>query len=984
MPDPITQAGAVHDQTRYAALGMGARQFTGLWTQRSPYRDAAVEYLISKYYGGSRFDSILDGINREISVRLTDVRRPGSIVFNNNACPPAYSFSTWKYVQNSAQVVRTIEDGKNGTIYDITPGQLTPLMTKSAGATRARFLSLNTQLFVTDGIAPKKIMQSAKTWKPNMVYNVGDFIIDPAGNIQKIQSNPVTYALTNSEVIDAAVPFVNFGIGGSKYTVLTVAGNPAIPQQQTATFAGLTHIPSLNGQTIPWSPYQDAVANLLNLTANQIAFRLGTVTANAAETGTMIALQATPGTSGGTAPTFSATPGHVTNDGGMNGGINWTCFGSAVQDWGLAGPVISSQPNYIGEPVIIPGPSLQYWRPNHRVANFDYLLDPDGNVQVTNPGSSVWFAAAMPPNRWSAAIGTPTITGTAIYFNYGPIGSWFAGATFGGGSTGVNNPCCILDTNGNLQIVQDVTAALVAGSTVPTWATTTGSTTTDGGLTWVCLAPGAILWSGDIQWSYSFHSIDGSVSNPSGATTVANGGFGASGMFAFALEGDNTTNLQCDQIWIWRTAQGQATPVLAGIIPNPAIGTATTWSFLDVFGSDNQLNAQIPAPTQTTANPPPTNITAPVFYLKRIFAIVDNTVVWSTGPDTVTGNGNTSFAPLNFIPFTAQPIRLVPVTVQGGGLLVFTTSGIQIILGLGVAGSNFYATNYYDKVSISGYDAVDTSNNAVFLMESNRKVSTVAIEYPFNPQGGYTELGFPIGDQFKKVTTGGISASLYDPATTLLSWNQESTDETGMYVADGAVGWFRMGIVNPPESGFCWNPRAAIAGGTSAVQSVETTAGNCQLLIGPASGTGPILCRDDSGTVYTDNTVTYPAWDIKGVNLLCSTGQWAEVAHISAKSSAVGMRPAVSYLMGEIKVIAARPLTRLNLAAKSEDPPLLRPSLTAYSDRYVLAQNGVDNCGDCILTKFDYGSQNQPDELLDWGIFASIHDERAEQAEAAK
>ena len=152
-------------------------------------------------------------------------------------------------------------------------------------------------------------------------------------------------------------------------------------------------------------------------------------------------------------------------------------------------------------------------------------------------------------------------------------------------------------------------------------------------------------------------------------------------------------------------------------------------------------------------------------------------------------------------------------------------------------------------------------------MESNLKVSTIAVEYPFNPQSGYSEIGFPIGDQFKKVTTGGISSALYSPSSSYLSWNIASSGDTGMYVSDGAVGWFRMSSVSTPESGLLWSPRAAITGGTSAVQSIETAPGVFNLLIGPASS-GPILYRDTTGSVFGDGAsdTAYPGVGREGRN----------------------------------------------------------------------------------------------------------------------
>src|SRR5208282_6881134 len=137
----------------------------------------------------------------------------------------------------------------------------------------------------------------------------------------------------------------------------------------------------------------------------------------------------------------------------------------------------------------------------------------------------------------------------------------------------------------------------------------------------------------------------------------------------------------------------------------------------------------------------------------------------------------------------------------------------------------FYTTQWCDKINLAGYDALDVLGTLIYLMEKNGKVSSLQIEYPFNPQSGYAEIGFPIGDQFLNVTTGGVSSALYNPATSFLSWCVANTFDSAMYVADGAVGWFRLSMVAPPESGLLWSPRAAIQGGTSAVQNVEVAPG---------------------------------------------------------------------------------------------------------------------------------------------------------------
>jgi len=86
----------------------------------------------------------------------------------------------------------------------------------------------------------------------------------------------------------------------------------------------------------------------------------------------------------------------------------------------------------------------------------------------------------------------------------------------------------------------------------------------------------------------------------------------------------------------------------------------------------------------------------------------------------------------------------------------------------------------------------------------------------------------------------------------------------------------------------------------------------------------------------------------------------------------------VSVLLGEISPSSKRPYRALKLDDKSNDPARTPKSESVFSDRYVLKQSGINTLSDSLLTKFDYGSQSVGDELLDWGIYASEHDEREE------
>jgi len=1087
MPGPIATAGAVSNPTKYAALSMGARQFTGLWTQRSPYRDAAVPYLAAKFYSGSRFDSILDGLNREISVDLTDKRSPGSSIFNSNTFPAIDSFYPWKLLRNNVEAIRLLADGSDGVLYDATPGQKTALFTKSAGAGANRILGLpNAQLYVGNGVDQKKWLFPG-SWQASKIVTPGTLINQGA--------EPGTLYMALGGI---TVPIVATAVSGSgsawQYLVYV---NPAqVPINfanlvgVSMTFSGLTAATTLNGNTLPVAAVLSTTLGIL-----QVNYTSGTVQAYTPDTGSGTTGN---GTTGATTPAFTATRLAVTADAGQQ----WKSYGAAVENTGIPAPLVP--------PTLTPV-SGRFWQPNTAFPQYTSLLDSNGNIEVvasvsgtnrsgpiypqwtvaptaaqlvatnlqttlTNSGANVlgtiyqntsanpafqsgfcndtggggdsqlmafigptsppaipiWadnftgtisgepagFAFVVPPgyfykleqagnlafipgtSEWYGAQLAPVATGVSTpgganavtkdggltWYNLGQPGEWQADAT-NAGVTG----SCLIDSNNNLQWLFNGVGG-TSGVTQPTWGTTLGASTTDGGITWICISTGGsgvALTYQTLQYSYSLHAIDGSLSTAAPVATVYGGILATPPsvlnptLTISATSPGLFSDPQYDQVWIWRTAQGQPTLVLEDQIP--VDGLTNSFSYGEAGIADTSilglasLNATIPAPVNGTNNPPTATSLPMCYAFQRQWWADGNLVRYSGGPDTLSANGNTTQPPLNFLEFLGMVYDIVPVTVQDGGLIVFTSSGIQIILGSGTSSDPFYATSYYNNVNVTGYNCVTVQGTTIFVLETNLKVSSIAIEYPFNPNTGYSEIGFPIGDQLRKVTTGGISESLYSSSTAFLSWNNESTDENALYVADGAVGWFRMSAVSPPETGLMWHPRRAIVGGTSAVQAMETAPGQTQLLIGPPTGTpGPILCRDDTGAVWTDNGTSYPSWDAKGVNILCSTGQFVETVHISAKSMALGKRPIVSVLLGEISPSSKRPYRALKLDDKSNDPARTPKSESVFSDRYVLKQSGINTLSDSLLTKFDYGSQSVGDELLDWGIYASEHDEREE------
>src|SRR5208283_4248251 len=915
MSNPLEQAGAVHEPSEYATLTMD-RQFTGLWTQRSPLRDADVPYLYGKFYSASRFDSLIDGINREMTARLTNARRPGSSPYNTNTFPAINSFYPYECIQNGVEVIRVLADGQDGNIYDATAGQKSTLFTKTV-TTKTRFLGVNTELFFTDGVDLEKWLfpgpwQASTNVLPGVLINVG--------------AEPGTIQLALGGI---SLPLVAYASSG---TVVTLYVNPQnVPNQFPnlvgvgVTFSG-TGIGYLDNHTYPVASIVSTTLGIFTITLAESAIAQTTISGTGS-TGS--------GTTGSTAPTFSTTEFVVTADGSYSvgghifNGQQWKCYAGAVGNWGLKAPTNS--------PVLAPLNGTRFWQPSTVMPQYYAVLDPSGNVQMAALSGGPFKTGRAYP-KWAALQTVPntdniTQDGTVEWRNLGPIQSWPKSTV-----VPISNPpdeLVILDSNQNLQWV---TIGGTTGATQPSWATTIGTTTIDGSVTWTCLGPGTLVSTASITYSFSTHAIDGSVSNASPLGMVLGAIFGNAlsvGLPYLQIAGNFVSDPQLDQIWIWRTPQGQSTLILEDQIP--ADGLSGSFTYNDLGIPDTSTNGggalipEAPAPIASSNNPPPVGMVSPCYHLGRVFAILNNTVVWSGGPDTITGNGNTAFPPNNYVPLTERPVRLFSgVTNQGPTLFIFGTTNVYCIFGTGTSTNPFTAaTLFMPSVGLLGYDAFDLVGSTFYLMTGKKKI--VALD----PGGGYTEQGFPIGDQFQNVTTGAIAlGALYNPATTFLAFAEISSADTAVYVSDGLVGWFRFSPIASPESGYIWSPRAAIVGGTSAVQAIKTSTGVTQLLIGPPSGGGPILFRDS--TVNADWTAgayaAYPAWDVKGNIVLCQSGEVAEIAHVGLKSTAVGSRPSVSLLLGEIAATAVVPFEEL--AITSNDPPDLPASQTLFSDRY--------------------------------------------------
>ena len=154
------------------------------------------------------------------------------------------------------------------------------------------------------------------------------------------------------------------------------------------------------------------------------------------------------------------------------------------------------------------------------------------------------------------------------------------------------------------------------------------------------------------------------------------------------------------------------------------------------------------------------------------------------------------------------------------------------------------------------------------------------------------------------------------------------------------------------------------------VQSVEVSPGVYRLLIG-TTGTDPILQRDRARS--TDNGNVYPAKTVFGNIVLAQPGQLAALSFITLESVRLGTRPGLALLLGEISG------TFDVLERTRQDPPILPPSETLYSDRYHFAQNQHEAWCRHFQLELTWPAEDFNNELLTYTIFGQTWQEMRSQ-----
>lgn len=128
------------------------------------------------------------------------------------------------------------------------------------------------------------------------------------------------------------------------------------------------------------------------------------------------------------------------------------------------------------------------WQALFPYAQYVYVIDPNGNIEVASKGTS-----GRDEPTWPASGNTTEGSGPTVltWQNCGKIiGRWTAGHAY-------TQPAIVQDANGNLQMLN--VSSLTAGGAEPTWTKTRGQATDDNAITgaWICIGADLSHGAGD-------------------------------------------------------------------------------------------------------------------------------------------------------------------------------------------------------------------------------------------------------------------------------------------------------------------------------------------------------------------------------------------------------------------------------------------------------------------------------------------------------
>lgn len=1020
MANQFSLAGANPGKNTKMAPIYTGRWSSGIWTNRSPLRDAATSRIVEKFYGAAG-DALIAGLNVEITNRLTLARRPGNQVFTDQIFTNVDRFYDFRIFGPNTEQITLMIDQVNA-LYSLSNNQVNLVWIKSAGAGQTFMQSVGNSLYFGDGVDNKKWLQTLITWQPNTNWNtsttpyLSTYLIDPNGNIQQLTGTAILIVsvTVNQDIVTVTsnTPLTS---------VITVGEQVTFPNDMVASFLDnlTTPVTSVTGNTF--------TVNFVNANYPSTPENSGTYTAVYPGDGTP--------TSGPSVPPWNISPPGVDNyyQGGLtyDGTAVWTNRGTPVENWGIAAPTTALSPVVDGSVVV--------WTADTYYSTVAVIRDTNGNLQqATNVGESgagppVWnivlngltfdngtsgitwkmvasaalliwkpntfypagsflisstsggnclfqssynipsggFSSSVQPTwpLWSTTFAPlyPSVTEiTGLQWNnLGPIGDfqWFASTHYTLAGT------VIVDINSNEEAPYRTGKT---GSVAPTFATALNALTPDPNpnLTWINQGPVSVPPTGTIStsnggWKYAIslvNTLDDTVSNAS-PVSAATGDF--TGAYAVILTpGDgldiNTIDPQADYVAIWRTTDGESQPFLIPGSNDFSLPITIPLSQYLQFGyTDRTPDTGLNNLIEAPIlgeNTPPAAGASNLAYYL-------NRIFYSIGNTVYWTSGPDTPAGNGLngtspLNFDEQVSLVKRIVPTTNGAWVFTVSDINIIQGNGTSTAPIEsAVPLIEGVGISSYNALDINGSIIGFFTTDNQFLIA------DPANGITTAGFPIGDQFR--LNNGSPGQSWVSANVYVAWHVHGEDQA-WYVCDGKYGWYRLISTPAPEQGgYTWSPFAQIVSGCLCVQSIETAPGVHNLLLGPVTA-GQILARDIDSS--TDNTSTYPANATLGSAVLAQPGQVAVVQFLTTESVNIGTPMVMGVIIDE-----ALPYYKGSFEYLKNwkwDPPTLAVSQSILSQRFYMSEaEDFASMMRHMQMQVSWASEDAANELLSLTVF---------------
>lgn len=388
MPNVLGINGAqLEKPTKFAPL-YTATWSSGLWTNRSPLANPPQERLTNRFYGPAG-DVLIDGLNTEVTNRLTLGRRPGNSVFDTvntyNAVDRFYDFRL--YNASIEKILVMVDQANAMYALDATTNTRQLVWTKSAGAGQTYMQSIGDILYFANGVDNKKWMQTmfngviGGQWQPNEQLNTAStpflntWLIDPNGNIEQLTGAalPVVWVFANADTVQ-----IFTGLGNAN-SVLQAGDQITFPSPNAQ---------GMGGMVASWLDGQTVTVTVVDFTS--IFFNFAVPGGNYPQTnehaGTYVSAYPGDGTpiTGPTQPHWSTQVPSAANNfaGGIthDGTAVWTNRGTPVENWGIKPPTTVLTPTVDG------GASV--WEADTYYSLVSAIIDSNGNLQqVTKAGT---------------------------------------------------------------------------------------------------------------------------------------------------------------------------------------------------------------------------------------------------------------------------------------------------------------------------------------------------------------------------------------------------------------------------------------------------------------------------------------------------------------------------------------------------------------------------------------------------------------------